>query len=110
MAARGALATALGIRAGGEEEVAGKSARGGAVPLRHVAVERDSVPQRLRIHSPAEVRYRVRVAVLWRALPVLEPVAHKLRVHAAFDFDDVAFADLELHRVRDVAAVRQGHD
>src|SRR5215213_4900885 len=102
MAAGRALAAALGVRAGREKEVTGKGARGGTVPFRRVTVKRDAVPERLRIHSPAQMRDGVRIAVLCRALAVLEPVAHELRVHAAFDFNDMAFADFKLDGVGDV--------
>src|SRR5882762_4033636 len=96
-----APASALGIRPGGEEEVAGKSSSRGAVALRRVAVQGDAVPERLRVHAPAEVRHRIRVAVRGRRLSVFQPVAHQLRVHRAFDLVDMALADLELHRIRD---------
>ena len=108
--ARVPLAPALRIGAGRKEEISRKGARRGAVPLGRVAMQRDAVPQRLRIHAPAEVRYRERVAVAGRRFPVLEPVAHQLRVHAAIDARDVAFADLQLDRIGDVAAVRQDDD
>src|SRR3989441_5519611 len=108
--ARIALASALGVRPRGEEEVAGESSSRGAVALRRVAVQGDAVPERLRVHAPAEVRHRIRVAVRGRRFPVLQPVAHQLRVHRALDLDDVALADLELHRIRYIAAIRQDHD
>src|SRR6266513_3309320 len=110
MPARIVLASALGIRARGEQEVAGESPGRGAVALRRVAVQGDAVPERLRVHSPAEVRHRIRVAVLGRRFPVLQPVAHQLRVHRALDLDDMALADLEPHRIRNIAAIRQDHD
>src|SRR6267143_3226433 len=110
MPARIALASALGIRPRGKEEVAGKSSSRGAVALRRVAVQGDAVPERLRVHAPAEVRHRIRVAVRSRRLSVFQPVAHQLRVHRAFDLDDMALADLELHRIRYIAAIRQDHD
>src|SRR6266850_332411 len=80
-----ALASALGIRTRGEQEVAGERSRRGAVALRRVAVHR-------------------------RRFPVLQPVAHQLRVHRALDLDDMSLADLELHRIRYIAAIRQDHD
>src|SRR5205085_4241931 len=108
--ARIPLAAALGVRAGGEQEIAGKGARRGAMPLGRVAMQRDPVPQRLRIHPPAEMRYRIRIAIGRRRSSVVQPVAHQLCVHGALDLDDVTFADGELHRVGDVAAVRQDDD
>src|SRR5262245_6064147 len=60
----GALAAALRIRAGGEQEVAGEATRAGVVALRIGAVERDGVPASLRIEAPAEMRDGVPVHVL----------------------------------------------
>src|SRR5260221_12788680 len=78
--------------------------------LRRVAVQCDAVPERLRIHSPAEMRYGVGIAVLLAFAPVLEPVAHQLGVDAAVDAGDMPFADFELHRIAHVAAVGQDDD
>src|SRR3954447_645081 len=74
VAARAALATALRIGTGGEKEIARKSARRGAVALRHVAMQRDRVPQRLRVHPPAQVRYGVWVTVPRGGFAILQPV------------------------------------
>jgi len=93
--------------AGGEEEIPGRFAppRDGA---RHVAVQRDAVPERLRVHpQPSATPHRDHGPSPRAA--VLEPVAHQLRVDAALNVDDVAFADLESHRIGDVAAVGQDH-
>ena len=79
VAPRVALAAALRVRAGREQEVAGKRARRGAVALGLVAVQRDAVPQRLRVEAPAEVRDRVRVAVVG----VLRPSSSQSRISFA---------------------------
>src|SRR5688572_11413850 len=110
MPARIALAAALRIRPGGEEEISREGARRSALALGQVAVQRNAVPQRLRVHAPAQVRHRVRVAILRRTPAVVQPVAHQLGVRAAVDLDDMALADLEPNRVGDVAAVRQDND
>src|SRR6185436_20935137 len=104
MPARVALAAALRVRPRREKEISGERARRGAVALRRVAVQRDPVPERLRIHSPAEMRHRVGIAVLLALTPVLQPVAHQLGVDAAVDAGDVALADLEFHWIAHVPA------
>src|SRR5689334_800604 len=63
MPARVALPTALRVRAGREEKIARERARRRAMALRRIAMQRDAIPERLRIHSPAEVRHGVRVAI-----------------------------------------------
>ena len=66
----GALAAALRVRAGGEQEIAGKAARAGVVALGIVAVQRDRIPARLRVEAPAEMRDGVAIHVVRpRALP-----------------------------------------
>src|SRR5262245_30446146 len=52
----GALAAALRVRPGREQEIAGKAARAGMVPLGIGAVERDRIPAALRVEAPAEMR------------------------------------------------------
>src|SRR5687768_2123887 len=59
----GALAAALRIGAGREQEIPGKAARTGVVAPGIVAPERDRVPAPLRIEAPAEMRDGVAVHV-----------------------------------------------
>src|SRR4051812_41056916 len=99
MPARVALAAALRIRPGGEKEVAGKCARRRTMPLRRIAMQCDAIPERLRVHAPAEVRDRIRIAIGGGRFAVVQPIAHQLRVHAALHIDDVSFANGELHCV-----------
>src|SRR5437763_9170614 len=52
VAARGALAAALGVGPGGEQEVAGEAARGGPGALGGIAVQGQRVPAALRVEAP----------------------------------------------------------
>src|SRR5262249_4172195 len=90
--ARVPLAAALRVRSGGKQEIPGERARGGAVPLGRIAVQRDAVPQRLRVHPPAQMRDGERIAVLLGRPAVLQPVAHQLGIDATVDLRDMAFA------------------
>ena len=106
----GALAAALRVRAGGEQEIAGKAARAGVVALGIGAVQRDRIPARLRVEAPAEMRDGVAVHVVRPRAIAVEPVAHQLGVEAAFDLADEAVADVEPHLVLHVAAIGQHDD
>src|SRR5438874_6720333 len=75
--------------------------------LRRVAVERDAIPERLRIHAPAEMRYRIRVTIVRRRFAIVQPVAHQFSIVAVLYFHVEPVADREIHRVGDVAAIRQ---
>src|ERR1051326_7423562 len=79
----GALAAALRVRAGREQEVAGKAAGARVVALRIVAVERDRIPAALRVEPPAEMRDGVTVHVVGARPVAVEPVAHQLWVETA---------------------------
>ncbi len=111
VAARRALAAALRVRAGGEQEVAGEAARRGAAALGRVAVEGERVPAALRIRGPSRRARRRRGR--GRPSPVL-PSASQSRISAASTppsmRDDVAFADLEPDRIDDVAAIGKDDD
>ena len=100
VSARGALAAALRIRTGGEQKIAGEAARRGTAAFGRIAIKRHGVPAALGIQSPAQMRDGIRIAVI-RALAFREPVAHQSSVEAAFDLSDVAFSDLEAHRVEE---------
>src|SRR5260370_14963689 len=91
----GALAAALRVRAGGEQEISGKAARAGVVTRRIGAIERDRVPAGLRIEPPAEVGDRMPVHVVRSRLVSLEPVAHQLGIETALDAADESVANVE---------------
>src|SRR5262245_18624339 len=106
----GALAAALRVRAGGEQEVAGEAARAGVVAHRVGAVERDGVPAALRVEAPAEMGDGVAVHIVRVRLVAVEPVAHQLGVEAAFDLANKAITNVQPHLVLHVAAIGQHDD
>src|SRR6266508_2224949 len=106
----GALAAALRVGAGGEQEIAGEAARAGVVALGVGAAERDRVPAALRVEPPAKMRDGVAVEVVGARLVAVEPVAHQLGVEAALDLADKTVADVEPHLVLHVAAIGQHDD
>src|SRR5262245_61060039 len=85
-----ALAAALRVRAGREQEISGEATGAGVVALRVGAAERDRVPAPLRVEPPAEMGDRVAVHVVGMRLVAVEPVAHQLGVEAALDPPDKA--------------------
>src|SRR5204863_6214259 len=70
----GTLAAALGVRAGGEQEIAGKAARAGMVAHGVGTVERDGVPAPLRVESPTEMGDGVAIHVVGMRLVAVEPI------------------------------------
>src|SRR5215510_1140306 len=106
----GALAAALRVRPGGEQEIAGEAARAGMMALRVGTVESYGVPPALRIEPPAEMRDRMPVHVVGMGAIAVEPVAHQLGVEPAGDVADEAVADIEAHLVLHVAAIGQDDD
>src|SRR5712691_11443050 len=110
MALGGALAAALRVGTGGEQEIAGEAARARMVARRVGAVERDRVPAPLWVEPPAEMRDGVAVHVVGPRLVAVEPVAHQLGVETALDRTDEPIADVEPHLVLHVAAIGQHDD
>ncbi len=110
MPAGAAVAAALAVRSGREQEVAGKHPRGGTHALGRVAIQAEPVPGRLRIEAPAEMRDGIGVAVVGRGLVVVEPVFHQLGVEATADRRDKAVAHVEPDAVDDVARIRKDDD
>src|ERR1700722_13587399 len=92
MAAGRALAAALAVWPGREQEIARKHAGCRAGPFWLSAVQAHPVPTSLRIHTPPEMRGSVGIAVFVGRFTVGQPVTHKLSVKTALDFSDVAFA------------------
>src|SRR5215831_3182129 len=105
-----ALATALRVRPGRKQKVAGKAARAGVVALGVASVKRERVPASLRIEPPAEMRDGVTVQIVRMRLIALEPIVHELGIEPALDPADEAVTDVEPHLVLHVAAVGQHDD
>src|SRR5271165_948682 len=105
-----ALAAALGVRAGGEQEIPGEAAGAGMVTHRIGAVERDGVPAALRVEPPAKMGDGVPVHVVRPRLVRVEPIAHQFGVEPARDAADEAVANLEPDFVLHITAIGKHHD
>src|ERR1700688_1325386 len=106
----GALSAALGGGPGREQEVPRKSRSRGTAAFGLIAIERNTVPQGLRIQAPAEMRYRERIAVVGRGLVIGQPVPHQLRVQTALDLGNKAIANIEPNGVLNVATIGKDDD
>src|SRR5271166_266235 len=106
----GALAAALRVGAGREQEIAGEAARAGVVAPRIGAIKRDRVPASLRVEAPAKMRDRVSVHVVGVRPVAFQPIAHQLGIKAAFDAADEAVANVEPDVVLHITAVGQDDD
>src|SRR5215471_3298396 len=89
-----ALAAALRIGPGREQEIAGEATRARVMPCRIGAIECDRIPASLWVQPPPKMRDCMSVHVLRIGAIALEPVIHELGIEAPLDVADEAVANV----------------
>ena len=110
MPARRAFTATLAVWACRKQEVAWETARRCARPLWRVTVKRDGIPPALRVQTPSQMRDRIGILVAFKLFAALQPFAHQRGIGPAFDRDNMPVLDVQMDRVRHIAAIGQDHD